>query len=127
MAFVFCNLNPLDFSTSDCAIRACAMATTMDWDRTYREIAELGRMMGEMPDNGAVWGAYLRRHGFKRAFLPDNCPDCYCVEDFCLDHPKGTYVLGIFGNPGHVVTVIDGDYYDIWDCGDEIPTFYYFK
>jgi hypothetical protein len=37
------------------------------------------------------------------------------------------YVLAIVGNPGHVVTAVDGDYYDIWDCGDEIPSFYYYK
>lgn len=125
--YVFCNLNPLARTTSDCAIRACAMATNLDWDKTYDEICYLGRMMGEMPDNGAVWGAYLRRHGFKRYIMDNTCPECYTIREFVNEHPKGCYVIAIFGNPGHVVTAIDGDYYDIYDCGDEIPTFYYTK
>lgn len=125
--FIFCNLNPLARTTSDCAIRACAMATNLDWDKTYKEIVTLGQQMASMPDQGAVWGAYLRRHGYKRAVIPDTCPDCYTVRRFCEDHPRGTYVLAIVGNPGHVVTAVDGDYYDIWDCGDEIPSFYYYK
>ena len=39
------------------------------------------------------------------------------------NNTKGIYVLGL-GN--HAVTIIDGNYFDVWDCGDEIPL-YYFK
>ena len=38
--------------------------------------------------------------------------------------PKGTYVLGT-GN--HVVAVVNGDYYDMWDSGDEIPAYVWYK
>jgi hypothetical protein len=24
-----------------------------------------------------------------------------------------------------VVAVVDGDYYDTWDCGDEVPVYYF--
>jgi hypothetical protein len=99
----------------------------MSWDRTYKEMAELGRMMGLMPDQGAVWGAFLRKHGFYRDIIPNTCPDCYTVEDFANEHPVGEYVLAITGNPGHVVTVIDGDWLDIFDSGEEIPSFYYYR
>ena len=126
MAYRYVNLNPLSNTTGDCAIRASALATNRSWDRTYEEIAELGRMMGLMPDQGAVWGAYLRKHGFKRAIVPNTCPDCYTVSEFAQDHPFGVYVLAITGNPGHVVAVVDGDYLDIWDSGGEIPSFYYY-
>jgi hypothetical protein len=127
MAYRYVNLNPLSNTTSDCAVRASALATNMSWDRTYDEMAELGRQMGLMPDQGAVWGAFLRKHGFKRAIIPNDCPDCFSVADFADEHPRGIYVLAINGNPGHVVTVIDGEYFDIWDSGDEIPSFYYYK
>lgn len=80
--------------------------------------------MFDMPSSNAVWGAYLRRLGFVKEMLPDYCPDCYSVRDFCLDHPYGQYVLML---SGHVVAVEDGCYYDTWDSGDEIPLFYWRK
>ena len=127
MAFRYVNLNPLSNTTGDCAVRASALATNMSWDRTYDEMAELGRQMGLMPDQGPVWGAFLRKHGFKREIIPNRCPDCYTVSDFAMDHPRGVYVLAINGNPGHVVAVMDGKWLDIWDSGQEIPSFYFYK
>lgn len=52
----------------------------------------------------------------------DDYPEYYTVEDFCIDHPKGTYVLG---TGTHVVTVIDSCYYDSWDSGREIIIYYF--
>ena len=43
------------------------------------------------------------------------------VNDFCVEHPRGAYVLGL---RNHVVAVIDGHYYDTWDCGER-PVLYY--
>ena len=48
----------------------------------------------------------------------------YTVNDFCADHPTGTYILCI---DGHVVTVQDGKYFDTWDSGNEIPVYYWEK
>ena len=54
----------------------------------------------------------------------DEYPDYYTVEDFCTDHPKGTYVLG---TGSHAVAVVDGCYFDAWDSGSEIPIYYFSK
>ena len=80
--------------------------------------------MLDMPSANAVWGSYLRKKGFVREIIPNTCPDCYTVEDFCRDNPKGTYILAL---SGHVVAVIDGKYYDTWDSGDEIPIYYWYR
>lgn len=127
MAYIHFNNNPIALRTGDCVIRACSLATGQSWDSTYNAIADLGQSMGLMPDKGAVWGAYLRQRGFYRDIIPNRCPDCYRVKDFAKDHPRGTYVLAIDGNPGHVVCVKNGDWIDIFDSGNEIPTFYYYK
>ena len=40
------------------------------------------------------------------------------------------YILVIISHGeggGHVVAVEDGNYYDIWDSGDEVPTYYWMK
>lgn len=87
-------------------------------------MAVAGLLMGDMPSINNVWGAVLRQHGFYRENLPRTCPDCYTVSDFAFDHPRGVYVLG---TSGHVVTLIDGDWYDIFDSGDETVQFYWYR
>lgn len=83
-----------------------------------------GFMRCDMPSANHVWGAYLKSKGWGRAIIPDACPDCYSVKDFCKDNQKGSFVLAI---SGHVVAVIDGEYYDTWDSGDEIPIYYWYR
>ena len=36
------------------------------------------------------------------------------VDSFAKDHPKGTYICAV---AHHEVAVVDGKYYDTWDCG----------
>lgn len=81
-------------------------------------------MRSDMPSANHVWGAYLRRCGFVRQIVPNECPDCYTVADFCCDHPEGLFVLAI---SGHVVAVEDGDWWDTWDSGNEIPVYYWMR
>lgn len=69
-----------------------------------------------------VWGQYLRDNGFKVRPLPDTCPNCYTVREFAQDHPSGRYLLKTYD---HVVPVINGDYYDTVDTGDDVPIYYY--
>lgn len=76
----------------------------------------------DMPSSDAIWGNVLRKFGFRREVVPNECPDCYSAEDFAWDHPEGIYVLG-FG--GHVATVVDGKLYDAWNSENEIPQFYW--
>ena len=73
-----------------------------------------------------VWGDLLTLNGYRRYFVPNMCPNCYTVKDFCEEHPKGKYLLKLDDFiAGHVVTVVDGDYYDSWDSGDEVVDYYY--
>ena len=78
--------------------------------------------MADMPSANAVWGAYLSRRGFKRGIVSESCPVCYTVADFAAEHPHGVYVLAL---GSHVVTVVDGNYFDTWDSGQEIPLYFW--
>ena len=118
------NNNPLSRRVGDCAVRAVAIALGVDWETAFLMLSSNAFMMADMPSSDSVWGATLRQNGFRRAIIPDECPDCYTAEDFCNDHPIGTYVLG-FG--GHVATVIDGNLYDSWNSSQDIPQFYWYK
>lgn len=118
------NPNPVGRSVGDCSIRAIAKALDVSWEQAYLMIAINGFAMGDMPSSNSVWGAVLRQNGFQRSSIDNTCPDCYTAEDFCKDHPSGTFVLG-FGN--HVATVVDGDLYDSWDSSREIPQYFWHK
>lgn len=79
----------------DCTVRAIAKALDMDWDRAFLNIVSMAYRLKDMPSSNGVWGELLHKHGFQRFNLPTDCPECYTVRDFCVDHPHGTYVLGI--------------------------------
>ena len=124
--YKYYNPNPEHNLVGDCVIRAISKATNSSWEQTYMDIMVYGFMMSDMPSANRVWREYLRSKGFKKYLIPDSCPDCYTVIDFCNDHPIGTYILGIDGsNSGHVVTVKSGNYFDSWDSGNEIQDFYW--
>ena len=122
--FIRTNPNPASNLVGDCVIRAISILTNKSWDYVYDEIALQGKLMYDMPSSNAVWGAYLHEAGYKRKVIPDTCPNCYSIYQFCEDHPRGKYLLA---TGTHVVTVIDGDYYDTWDSGDEVPIYYFTK
>lgn len=122
--YVSYNANPSSKRVGDCTVRAISKAIGQEWDQTYVSLALFGFMYADMPSSNHVWGSYLKSRGFKRNIIPDSCPDCYTVRDFCEDHPEGTYILAI---DGHVVAVEDGCYYDTWDSGNEIPLYYWCK
>ena len=122
MAYKYYNPNPAGQRVGDCVIRAISKLTGQDWEQTYIGVAVQGYISYDMPSSNAVWAEYLRRRGFRRFVIPDTCPDCYTVKDFCIDNPQGAFLLA---TGSHVVTVIDGDYYDAWDSGAEVPIYFW--
>lgn len=118
------NPNPNGKLVGDCTVRAISTALDESWDDTFFGLCLQGLIMADMPSANAVTTAYLKRKGFKRRTIPETCPDCYTVKDFCADHPRGVYVLGM---GTHVVAVIDGTYWDSWDSGNETPVYFFLR
>lgn len=118
------NPNPHGRSTGDCVIRAISIAENLPWIVVYVELCVQGFDTGDWGNSNDVWGAYLRRLGYTRYVIPNTCPDCYTVKDFADEHRNGTFILC---TGTHVVTVIDGDYYDAWDSGREVPIYFWKK
>ena len=118
--FIDKNPNPYGKLVGDCVIRAISIATGMSWDKTYIKLALQGFSMGDMPSSNSVWGAFLQDNGF----IKDVCRWCGSVREFCESHSHGAYILA---TGSHVIAVIDGNYYDTWDSGDEYPVFYFKK
>ena len=124
MAYVNYNPNPVRKLVGDCVIRAISKTLNQDWENTYLDVVMKGYSMYDMPSSNDVWGHYLLEKGFKRYVIPDTCPYCYTVEQFCQDNPDLT---GILATGTHVIAVGDGNYYDTWDSGNEVPIYYWRK
>ena len=116
--WIFCNPNPCNVLVGDCVIRAVSISQDDSWHKTHENLCDLSRQMCNMPSANIVWGTYLKSKGFI----------CYeprfpiTVRQFCISHPYGCYTIG---TGEHAVTVIDGDWYDIWDSGDEYVSYYF--
>lgn len=122
--YQYYNPNPAGRSVGDCAIRAIAKALGIGWEEAYAKVIVNGFRMNDMPSSDSVWGSVLRMNGFYRTAVPNTCPDCYTIEDFCEDNPEGTFVLG---TGTHTATVMDGILFDSWNSLMETPIYVWFK
>ena len=120
------NNNPVrpEGGAGDCAVRAISKALDISWEKAYVMLSANGFLMGDLPNSDLVWGSLLRQHGFVREIVPNTCPDCYTVADFCNDNPEGIYVVK---SQDHVATVIDGVLFDSWDSSMNIPIYVWRK
>ena len=116
--------NPRGVQTDDCVIRALTKALDVDWDTAsvYAIVQQIRD--SDLYVKNYVWGNLLLRNGFTKHHIPDTCPDCYTVQDFAKEHPKGLYIIG---TGEHVVAVVEGDWFDAFDSGSMIPIVYYEK
>lgn len=123
---MYYNPNPVhsESGVGDCAIRAIAKALDVSWEEAYAKLCLNGYLMGDIPNSDIVWGSVLRAEGYIREVVPNTCPDCYTVKEFCTDHPVGTFVIK---SDGHVATVVDGVLYDSWNSEMKIPIYYWTK
>lgn len=114
----FYNPNPCNLLVGDCVIRACSTSLEKSWNEAHDELCNLSGRMCNMPSANVVWGNYLEEQGmiYKIPRFP------ITVRQFCRNYPKGVFTIG---TGTHAVTVIDGDWYDIWDSGDEKVSYYF--
>lgn len=116
--YIHTNPNPNGVYVEDCVVRAISIATGRTWDDIFLNLCLQAYIMKNMPSVNNVWGTFLRSIGFVAYLLPTDCPDCYTIRDFSEQHQNGIYILA---TGSHVVAVVDGNYCDAWDSGDEMP------
>ena len=116
------NPNPNNILVGDCVVRALSLAMDKSWYEVYAELCAKGLEMADMPSSNRVWAEYLKENNWSRHIVPDDCPVCYTVRDFCGEYFRGTYILG---TGTHAICCKDGCYLDAWDSGDESPIYYW--
>ena len=122
--YVRFNPNPENLQTGDCVIRALSKLLDKTWDQVYVDLSLQGFGMSRMMSDNSVHQSYLRQYGYYIHPIPNSCPDCITVREFSKMFPKGKYILA---TGDHVVALIDGDYFDSFDSGDEIVSYVFSK
>lgn len=123
MAYKFFNPNPNHLIVGDCVIRAISRLLEEDWDSVYAMISIQGFNIKDMPSSNGVWSNCIMENGFVPEMVQCQYDKPPCtVRQFAESHPKGRFLLFV---GEHVVTVVNGDYYDTWDSGDAIPRYFW--
>ena len=108
----------------DCVVRAIAIATGDSWEKVHWELCMLSHREHTMPSVNWLWDLYLKNRGFRRFELPESCPECITVKEFARRYPDGTYIIG---TGHHAVCVDGGNWYDAYDSGGMVPSYFYKK
>lgn len=120
--YIHFNGNPCGLSIGDCVIRAISIVTGYSRYKVYAGLCLQGFPCTAWGNSNAIWANYLHYLGYKRFMVSSNTE--YTVADFARDHQNGRYVLG---TGSHAVAVINGDWVDSWDSGQEIVQYYFTK
>ena len=117
------NPNPDGLVVDDCTIRAICCLEGMSWDEASLSLFLQSYELHDVQTSSNVFNTYLKRRGYIRQQIPNTCPDCYTIADFCNDNPTGRFIVA---TQTHVVAIIDGDHYDTWDSSFE-PIIYFWQ
>jgi len=125
MEYSYTNLHPKNKKTSDCVIRAIAIAEGKEWLDVYDELCELGRKMFNIPNSRTVYAQYLKEKGYKKH------------GEIRLDFGLGCYRKAtvreleeenaIVKTNRHLLAIKDGVCRDTWDSRAEVIRGYWIK
>lgn len=122
MSFIEYNPNPKGKVAEDCTVRAISRLTNSTWDDAYILVCVGGMIEKTMPDQKSAIKTLMHLLGYENHIIPNTCPDCYTIRDFTFDFPRGKYLVA---TGSHVVAVVNGNYYDAFDSGNEVPLNYW--
>ena len=119
MAYKYYQPNKKDLKDTygDCVIRALTKALNKSWLEVFDEIIPISRELQCPYGCKPAYETYLKTKGYKWWGLKvEKGKRRLTTKSFCRLYNNGTYILRL---SHHLVTVVDGDYYDTWDSGDK--------
>lgn len=99
----------------DCVVRALTKIMNKTWVEVFNELVPYALDIQCMPSDKACYERYLKDNGFEYHGVSNKKGSKRpTVESFTKEHKAGTFFLNV---ANHVVSVVDGIYYDTWDSG----------
>lgn len=99
----------------DCVVRALTKVMNKTWLEVFNELIPYAIEIQCMPNSKTCYEKYLKDNGFEyRGISNKKGSKRPTVESFTKEHKAGTFFLNV---ANHVVSVVDGIYYDTWDSG----------
>ena len=96
----------------DCVIRACAIATDMDYFEAFKELTKIGLEVGDLANGRNVYPVFLERHGFVKQSVPkDHKGRRVPIRDFVKSAPTGNIVAL---TRRHLVAIVNNIQRDTW-------------
>ena len=121
--FVFYNPNPnqrykkdgtpMKWHGTDCTVRSLAKAMNLSWLAAFKTLCSEAERQLMTYDDIKVLAKVYKTLKFTEGSV-NKTGAKPTVNEFCREHKTGTYILSLCG---HVVCVVDGKFYDTWDCG----------
>lgn len=122
------NKKDLKDKYGDCTIRALSKALDCTWLEAFDltiPICRREQVSNIFDAPSSVEREFLAELGFNYHGVSNKKGTKRpTVDSFAKDHPTGTYICNV---ANHEVTVVDGKYYDTWDCGEKALYGYYEK
>lgn len=106
----------------DCSIRALTKYFGITWLEAFDGLVKYARQTQQMVNALSNIKLYMEdlQIPYTSIYEP-KAKNKTTVNDFAKAHKEGRYVLYIkAGYTTHLVTVLDGYFYDTWDCGNKI-------
>ena len=130
--FHYYNANPKGRITTDCVIRAIATALEQDYNKTVMELAEMQCKTGYDDGDKKLYDKYLQSKGWVKCNQPrKNDNTKYTGKEWCRElqrlncRSRMRMVANIGGH--HIVAIIDGKVWDIWNSTDGCIGNYWIK
>jgi hypothetical protein len=108
------NVNPKKRVTGDCVIRAITKAENKQWLDVYDELSTIARKNYTLPNNKDSYNEYLKKYEKINVYHTlKGKKKRYTVKE--VSEWDGTYIISI---ANHMTMASNGNYYDLWDCGN---------
>lgn len=114
---------PQKWHLGDCSIRAVCAATGLTWIEAYKKMSESALKVFEPFNCTKGFEQCMKDLGLKKISYTKGQPR-ETVKEFAQNHKNEIAILNLAGHP---VCCKEGEYWDVWDCGEKTAYSYYVK
>lgn len=113
---------PMKWKQCDCTVRALCKVENSNWESVYKLLVGIGLKNYMMPNDPDLLSIAFTEMGYIRHTFKNT--ERIPLKKFATKFKSGSFLAMM---PGHIVAVVNGKYYDVFDTGDSYITSYWEK